>query len=73
MNENDSNFIFQYFTPSTQKGNISNLIPEARVIKPLQQLFAHFHWARKESPIGQQEIFDERWIYDRVLLHQMHG
>lgn len=62
----------QYSPWKSQKERISNLIPEGRVVKPLQQLLAHFHWARQECPVGQQEVLYEGWIHHRVLLHQMH-
>lgn len=49
------------------------LVPETRVVEPLQELLAHDHGAGEEGPVCQQEVLDIGGIHHRVFLHQMHG
>lgn len=49
------------------------LVPETRVVEPLQELFAHDHGAGEEGPVCQQEVLDIGGIHHWVFLHQMHG
>lgn len=34
------------------------LVPETRVVEPLQELLAHDHGAGEEGPVRQQEVLD---------------
>lgn len=49
------------------------LVPETRVMEPLQELLAHDHGAGEEGPVCQQEVLNIGGIHHRVFLHQMHG
>lgn len=49
------------------------LVPETRVVEPLQELLAHDHGAGEEGPVRQQEVLDIGGIHHWVFLHQMHG
>lgn len=51
----------------------SDLVPEAWVVEPLEELVAHDHGAGEESPVGQQEVLDVGGVHHRVLLYQVHG
>lgn len=51
----------------------ADLVPEAWIMEPLEELLAHDHGAGEEGSVGQQEVLDVGGVHHRVLLYQVHS